>query len=296
MNTKKALDITKVIVLGIILSASLTYATGTWTAPTLPPPQGNVDAPINTSANLQTKLGALSLGSSVAAGSASLSVTGATLLDSLAVSGATILNGTVKIGNPTQGQVLVADANGNAAWGNSSGSNVTTNTNGAGCPQADKGYNGYMYGQAWGFNDDGAGNDLYLCCKDSKVVYFGHGGRSYSGQYCDEFGNVSLDPSKVAYVGSASVSTSGVTCSISSNSSGKMNFAFSGSPTQGGGSSYTYKIIGLKSGSSPFSIAISATQFGSGLYQSSYASSLVDASGAKLEVTALNSVSSVSCN
>lgn len=53
-------DALKVSVLAIVLSFGLSYALA-WTAPTTTPPGGNVSAPINTGADLQTKEGNLSV-------------------------------------------------------------------------------------------------------------------------------------------------------------------------------------------------------------------------------------------
>lgn len=66
------LDALKVSVLAIILSFGLSYALA-WTAPTATPPAGNVFAPINTGADLQTKTGNLSVAN---LGTNSITVTG----------------------------------------------------------------------------------------------------------------------------------------------------------------------------------------------------------------------------
>ncbi|MEM4330783.1 MAG: hypothetical protein QW273_02120 [Candidatus Pacearchaeota archaeon] len=58
-----------------------------------------------------------------------------------------------------------------------------------GCPVDNIVENGKKYGKAMGFNDEGGGNDFYICCRDKKVIFFGYGGRSYTGWKCDEFGN-----------------------------------------------------------------------------------------------------------
>lgn len=66
------LDALKVSVLAVVLSFGLSYALA-WTAPTATPPTGNVSAPINTGASLQTKTGNLSVAN---LGTNSITVTG----------------------------------------------------------------------------------------------------------------------------------------------------------------------------------------------------------------------------
>ncbi len=56
----KIFQTTKLVVLAIVLSFSLSYVYA-WTAPTVSPPGGNTSAPINTSATLQQKSGALTV-------------------------------------------------------------------------------------------------------------------------------------------------------------------------------------------------------------------------------------------
>jgi len=58
----------------------------------------------------------------------------------------------------------------------------------AGCPYL--GYDEGTVGYAMGFDDDGSANDFYVCCRAYKIVYFGYGGRSWTGRRCDENGNV----------------------------------------------------------------------------------------------------------
>jgi len=53
-------DALKVSVLAVVISFGLSYAFA-WTAPTATPPTGNVSAPINTGAGLQTKYGNLTV-------------------------------------------------------------------------------------------------------------------------------------------------------------------------------------------------------------------------------------------
>jgi hypothetical protein len=63
MNQKQRKQITywlSVIVIGIALGLALQFVRA-WTEPTVDPPNGNVGAPINTSANPQTKAGDLNV-------------------------------------------------------------------------------------------------------------------------------------------------------------------------------------------------------------------------------------------
>ena len=57
-----------------------------------------------------------------------------------------------------------------------------------GCP--DDGYtiDGKIYGRARGFNDEGDGNDFYMCCRQKQVIYWGMGSRADTGSVCDEQG------------------------------------------------------------------------------------------------------------
>jgi hypothetical protein len=74
-------------------------AAGTWTAPTAPPPGGNVDAPLNVGSTAQAKTGLLGLSS--------------------------FLFNPTGTANITPGSVLTAaDANGDVGWGNISSSAV----------------------------------------------------------------------------------------------------------------------------------------------------------------------------
>lgn len=62
MNTKNILN--KIVsVTGLALGAfALSALAGSWSAPTLPPPSGNTDAPINVGTSPQHKAGTLALG------------------------------------------------------------------------------------------------------------------------------------------------------------------------------------------------------------------------------------------
>lgn len=54
--SKQILSALKVITPTLVLSFGISYVYA-WTAPTVTPPNGNVSAPINTSATAQTKVG-----------------------------------------------------------------------------------------------------------------------------------------------------------------------------------------------------------------------------------------------
>lgn len=67
----------------------------------------------------------------------------------------------------------------------------TKSTEGSvGCPDDNIVSGSNVYGQAHGYNDEGGGNDWYICCRDHKIIYWGSGGRSYSGNRCDESGGL----------------------------------------------------------------------------------------------------------
>jgi hypothetical protein len=69
----------------------------------------------------------------------------------------------------------------------------------AGCPWEGYSANGLCYGVAMGFNDDGSGNDFFVCCRNRKIVFFGYGGRSDSNHWCD--GNGYKSTSAIGLVG-----------------------------------------------------------------------------------------------
>ena len=60
-TTKKIAQTLKIVVLALALSFGLSYVYA-WTAPTLPAPNGNTSAPINTGTSAQTKSGSLTAG------------------------------------------------------------------------------------------------------------------------------------------------------------------------------------------------------------------------------------------
>jgi len=73
-NKKQAMYWLKVAVVGIALGLTLQFVRA-WTEPAVAPPNGNLGAPINTSANSQTKTGGITAGTLTAA-----TVTGTTQL------------------------------------------------------------------------------------------------------------------------------------------------------------------------------------------------------------------------
>jgi len=79
---------------------------------------------------------------------------------------------------------VLASVKDGVSWSEVSGRPVL-----AGCPAGNINEGGKVYGRAMGFNDDGGGNDFYVCCRDQQVIYFGYGGRGDSGSKCDESGN-----------------------------------------------------------------------------------------------------------
>lgn len=123
MKKENILNYIKIGSLAVIISVGLSYALA-WTGPTLPPPEGNVAAPINASASSQNKTGKLGLGyTGVGTDVADfvnyvLDVKGATKTVGLTATGNTYLNGDVVIasGLPSSGKVLVSDDTGKVAW------------------------------------------------------------------------------------------------------------------------------------------------------------------------------------
>lgn len=89
-----------VTVIGLSLGAfALSALAGTWTAPTLPPPNGNVDAPVNVGSSAQAKDGALGLGKSLPIISGlKLDVSGVIGATGALISGDTSITGNVGIG------------------------------------------------------------------------------------------------------------------------------------------------------------------------------------------------------
>ena len=63
MNQNSYLQSFKIIILALFLALGTSYifASGTWTAPTSTPPDGNTDAPINVGNSGQVKIGGLTL-------------------------------------------------------------------------------------------------------------------------------------------------------------------------------------------------------------------------------------------
>ena len=97
----------RMILVLVLLSFGANYvlASSTWRNPTAEPPGGNADAPINVSAEGQTKEGALS-------------ILNAFDSNTLAVFGDAFFGTTVQIagGSPGLNKVLTSDAEGVASW------------------------------------------------------------------------------------------------------------------------------------------------------------------------------------
>lgn len=97
------------LALAVIIGAASIQAAGTWTAPSVAAPGGNVDAPVNVGLNSQSKLGQLLVNTDI---SNPFTV-------GMEVWGKTILDGglQIKSSSPIQaGSVLTSDTNGNVTW------------------------------------------------------------------------------------------------------------------------------------------------------------------------------------
>lgn len=118
--TKQIISTIKVLTLAVVLSFGLSYVYA-WTAPTAPPPTGNVSAPLNAGITDQIKIGKLTVGG-LDAGDKTISTTG-------------FLSGNEIIANKLQlltgagaGKVLTSDASGNATWQTSTGVSTFANS------------------------------------------------------------------------------------------------------------------------------------------------------------------------
>lgn len=114
--------------LAIALSFGLSFVYA-WTAPTATPPNGNVSAPLNTSATAQTKTGNLTVLATITGKSFVdadnldltspayfIKPTGMSTFWDVTVVGTTTTTG-LRIPGGTVGQVIISDENGNATWG-----------------------------------------------------------------------------------------------------------------------------------------------------------------------------------
>ena len=114
----------KSIIAALILVGGISYALA-WSGPVNnPPDNGSINAPINTSSNIQAK------GGTALAGSL-LNVNGTLSSNSLAIFGNSIFSGTVQFSSGAAvGKVLTSNASGVASW--QSPSSATTLTGGTG--------------------------------------------------------------------------------------------------------------------------------------------------------------------
>lgn len=98
------------IVIGLVLSAGVSYAVGTWKDPACGPTGCNTDAPINTGPDDQIKIGGLLIGDPILG----LDIKGASSFTGTAQF---LASNPMKINNGAQyGAVLSSDAGGNATW------------------------------------------------------------------------------------------------------------------------------------------------------------------------------------
>lgn len=128
---KNTLQKIKVIALALILAVGVQTAFA-WYVPLQAPPEGNTSAPLNVGADLQIKVGGLTVGNTQVA-DAGLTVKGKTVTEgSLKVNtsvsapydigfitfGKSIFNGAITLADGSQGagKVLTSDANGVASW------------------------------------------------------------------------------------------------------------------------------------------------------------------------------------
>lgn len=101
----------KIISLAVVLSFGISYVYA-WTAPTTPPPSGNVSAPINTGDITQTKTGGLN----VATVSGNFGVGTATPSEKFEVAGTIKATGLQLPTGAAVNKMLTSDASGNVAW------------------------------------------------------------------------------------------------------------------------------------------------------------------------------------
>ena len=102
------------IIIGLVLSAGVSYAYSTWSNPSANPPGNNTDTPINTGPGDQIKAGALRIGNPtlgfVVDGASSFKGQSQFL-------NPVIFKGQITIDkSPESGAILTSDAGGNASW------------------------------------------------------------------------------------------------------------------------------------------------------------------------------------
>ena len=124
----KLFQTAKILMLALVLSFGLSYALA-WTPPTATPPNGNIDAPVNTGSGVQTKSGnftapnLLDTSATAQTKAGSLTVSGLNLntkdiTNAWNIVGNSVTTNTLKVVTGAgAGRVLTSDATGNATWG-----------------------------------------------------------------------------------------------------------------------------------------------------------------------------------
>ncbi len=124
-KTESVLKALSLIIAGLIIGVTANLNAQSWSNPTVPPPDGNVAAPLNTSGTAQTKTGGLvlntpsgpytgtlAIGKSSPAAGLKLDVNGSAIINTLGV-----INLVVATGSPATGKVLGAlDSSGTVGW------------------------------------------------------------------------------------------------------------------------------------------------------------------------------------
>ena len=99
------------IVIGLVLSAGVSYAYSTWVGPTVNPPGNNTDTPINTGSGDQTKMGGLVIGDPLLG----LDIKGAS--NFMGTAQFTASQPMIIASNASKGKVLTAeDSTGKVSW------------------------------------------------------------------------------------------------------------------------------------------------------------------------------------
>ncbi len=112
MKTESFLKTMALVIAGVLIGVTANINAEDWANPTATPPNGNVAAPINTSANIQGKMGGLSLGKDFPSDGFKLDVDGSAIIESLGV-----FNLVVATGSPAAGKVLASvDDVGTVGW------------------------------------------------------------------------------------------------------------------------------------------------------------------------------------
>ena len=107
---------------GLFLGAfAISVAAATWTPPTVAPPDGNIDTPINAGGTAQRKVSALGLGPNNGVTLRSpttqmLDVVGTAMIDNIVTNSVTVANSLILPTGKGVGRVLTSDENGAATW------------------------------------------------------------------------------------------------------------------------------------------------------------------------------------